>query len=197
VETTELALERVLAFGRAVKPDLPAVDSALAALRDLLANAGMAYVVVGGVAVVHHGYVRTTRDIDLIVERSEGTRLEPLLGAGGFERQRANRWRHGTSGVEVDLLFAGDPIPPRSQRRYPAPEAVKRSSRERDIVDLPQLLELKLAAARHQDLADVVGLLQGLDEVAYNQVEAAIDASLRSQLAALRQDAMEELRWRG
>ena len=72
-----------------------------------------------------------------------------------------------------------------------------RSSREGDIVDLPPLLELKLAAARHQDLADVVGLLRDLDEVAYNHVEAAIDVSLRARLAALRQDAMEERRWRG
>lgn len=197
METTELALERVLAFGRAVKPDLPAVDSALVALRDLLASAGTAYVVVGGVAVVHHGYVRTTRDIDLIVEASDGSRLESILGGAGFERLRVNRWRHQASGVEVDLLFAGDPIPPAAKRRYPAPGAVARSPREGDIVDLPPLLELKLAAARHQDLADVVGLLGELDQVAYNNVEAAVEVSLRPQLAALRQDAMEERRWRG
>lgn len=196
METTELALERVLAFGRSVKPDLPAVDAALAAVRALFAGANTSYVVVGGVAVLHHGYVRTTRDIDLIVEPEAAAGLGPQLAASGFERERANRWRHRPSGVEIDLLFAGDPIPPSSKRRYPAPVAVARSSREQDIAALPALLELKLAAGRHQDVADVVGLLQGLDEQSYLGVEAAVDLELRPRLADLRQDAMEERRWR-
>jgi hypothetical protein len=105
VETTELALERVLAFGRAVKLDLPAVDSALVALRAARTRAGVPYVAGGG--------------------------------------------------------------------------------------------ELELAAGRHQDLADVVGLLRDLDEVAYHHVEAAVDVSQRAQLASLWDDALEERRWRG
>jgi hypothetical protein len=196
VETTEGALGRVLAFGRAVQPDLPAVDGALAALRDLLAAERVEYVVVGGVAVVHHGYARTTRDVDVLLTSEAAERVAPALARHGFDRLCATRWRHRESGAEVDLLFSGDPIPPRARRRFPAPAAVARSSREPDIAGLAPLLELELAAGRHQDVADVVGLLQGLDEAAYLAVEAAVEVELRPRLAELRQDALEERRWR-
>ena len=47
----------------------------------LLARAGVPFVIIGGHAVVFHGYVRTTEDADLIFERSgasEAALLEAL-----------------------------------------------------------------------------------------------------------------------
>jgi hypothetical protein len=60
-------------------------------------------------------------------------------------------------------------------------------------VDLGGLLELKLLARRHRDLADVVELLKRLDEARYDAIEAAVERSLRPELARLRRDALEEL----
>lgn len=196
MDSTATALARVNSFARAVKPDLPAVDVALAAVRELLARAELDYVLVGGLAVIHHGYVLATRDIHLLVDRDELARVEPLLASGGIERTSPKRLRHGATGVDLDLLFAGDPIPPRELARFPSPASVGRSARERDVVDLPGLIALKLQAGRHRDTADVVELLQTLDEGDYLGVEAALSAELRPRLVELRDDALEELRWR-
>ena len=194
VESTAAALARVNAFGRAVKADLPAVEVALAELRTLLARAEVSYALVGGVAVIHHGYVRTTRDIDLLLDRGGVSRVVPLLHAAGFDATSERRWRHRSTGVQIDLLFAGEPMP-RERDRYPHPDHVGRSPRESDIVDLPALIALKLQAGRFRDEADVVELLQHLDEGEYLAVEAALAAELRPRLFELRTVAIEERRW--
>jgi hypothetical protein len=42
-----------------------------------LERAGVRYLVVGGVAVVLHGYLRTTLDLDLVVQLEGDTWSEP------------------------------------------------------------------------------------------------------------------------
>jgi hypothetical protein len=49
---------------------VPASPDVLAILAALVKH-GVAFVVIGGVAVVHHGYVRTTDDVDIVPEPSE------------------------------------------------------------------------------------------------------------------------------
>ncbi len=46
----------------------------------LLAEAGVRFIVVGGVAVILHGYVRLTEDVDLLVD-DDGENLRRLLEA--------------------------------------------------------------------------------------------------------------------
>ena len=193
MESTAVALAGATAFARAMRPELPVVDQGLAALRGLLAEAGVPHALVGGVAVLHHGYVRATRDLDLLLSRSDLPRLEPLLDRHGFARTAANRLHHRSSGVDVDLLFAGEARPRPGTPPYPSPLELGRSAREPDVVDLPALLDLKLTAARHQDLADVVALLKALDEAGYLAAEAALRSELRPELARLRRDALDEL----
>ena len=57
----------------------------------LLAEAGVRFVVVGGVAVTLHGYVRLTEDVDLLVDDEVGNLkrlLDALSGYGeGFARE--------------------------------------------------------------------------------------------------------------
>lgn len=194
MDSTTTALARVNAFGRAVKADLPAVEVALAELRALLARSRVSYALVGSVAVIHHGYERTTRDIDLLLDREGVSRLAPLLHAAGFDASGERRWRHRSTGVQVDLLLAGE-LMPRERDRYPHPDRLGRSPRESDIVDLPALMALKLQAARFRDEADVVELLQPLDEGEYLTVEAALAPELRPRLFELRTVALEERRW--
>mgnify|MGYP003375018082 CR=1 FL=1 len=193
MDSTAVALAGATAFARAMRPELPLVDQGLAALRRLLAEAGVPHVLVGGVAVLHHGYVRATRDLDLLLARADAARLEPLLDRHGFERPATNRLRHRASGVDVDLLFAGEPRPRPGAPPYPSPLELGRSAREPDVVDLPALFELKLTARRHQDLADVVALLKALDESGYLAVESRLRPELRALLLRLRRDALDEL----
>jgi len=62
-----------------------------------------------------------------------------------------------------------------------------------DVVGLVGLIALKLAARRAQDRADIVALLTPLDDAAYLVLEASLPASRRPMLAALRDEALEEL----
>jgi len=65
-----------------------AIESVLSALN----AAGVRYLVVGGVAVVLHGHLRTTADLDLIVQSSRedvlkavrALRAQARMGAWGF-----------------------------------------------------------------------------------------------------------------
>ena len=80
---------------------------------------------------------------------------------------------------------------------YPDPAALASSPSDAAIVGLEGLCELKLRAHRHRDLADVVELLQRVDEGRYLEVEAAVPRELRAELASLRRDALEEKELRG
>lgn len=174
-------------------PETKAVDEVLPALRALLDEAGIAYRIVGGVAVVHHGYARTTEDIDVLVTPDGASGLEPRLADHGFERVREARLRHVATGVVVDLLLAGRTVPRPGAVPYPSPDALAPSPEDPGVVGLAGLVELKLRADRHQDRADVVALLKRRDDGQYLILEAAVDRALRPALARLRDDALEEL----
>lgn len=198
MHATCTALASVLDFAPQAGLAVNRVDQALPAMRRLLHASGASFKLVGGVAVVHHGYVRTTRDLDVLLEPvSEQLFDEALLQEHGFERLGRRQLRHLATGVPVDLLVAGEPMPRPGAPRYPSPSALAASRRDPDFGDLHGLLELKLDVARHQDLADVVALLKKLDEGEYLRLEAALPPGLRQRLVELRRDALEELGWEG
>jgi hypothetical protein len=174
--------------------ELPAVDLALGALRALLRDARVAFRIVGGVAVVHHGYARTTEDLDVLVAKGAAAHIDVALAAHGFERVGPNRLRHVASGVRVDVLVAGEPLPRAGDGVYPSPDDLGSSERDAEVAGLRGLIELKLRARRHQDTADVVALLKRLDDGRYVELEASVERSLRRALALLRVDAIEEAR---
>jgi hypothetical protein len=176
-----------------VARETPSVDEALPAVRRLFEEAGILYKLVGGIAVVHHGYARMTEDIDVLVD---GARLDGLvahLAAHDFARESPTRLRHLPTGVRVDLLIAGTSMPRPGSPPYPSPDALPSSDADAAFVGLAPLLQLKLRAHRHQDLADVVALLQRVDDARYLELEAQTPRELRERLGELRRDALEEL----
>jgi hypothetical protein len=193
VDATAGVLARLRRFAGAMDPDLPPVDMALGAVRALLEDARVEFKFVGGLAVVHHGYARTTEDVDVLVESDGPARLRPSLASHGFEAVGEVRLRHIPTGVQVDLLVAGSPMPRAGSGPYPSPASLGASPRDPAVIGLSGLFGLKLRARRHQDLADIVALLKRLDEVRYTEVEAEVDRELRPALADLRRDALEEL----
>lgn len=176
-------------------PSVAKVDTALPALRALLEEAAVPYLLVGGLAVVHHGYVRSTQDIDVLVDGAELAKLDALLAKHGFEREGHARLRHVASQVVVDLLIGGQAMPRPGSPPYPAPQQVAASNEDPTVIGLAALLELKLRGGRHQDRADVVALVKRLDDHRYNQLEAGFPTELRPRLLELRGDALEELSW--
>jgi hypothetical protein len=192
VEGTQEALARLRRFAQAMTPGVAHVDVALPALLALLRDVGARFKLVGGVAVVHHGYLRTTEDIDVLVDAASAERLAAGSPTHGFTVESRTRLKHSASGVLVDLLVAGQPMPRPGAPPYPSPDALAASPTDPDFVGLLPLCELKIRAHRHQDLADVVELLQRMEEGPYIELEAAIHPALRPELATLRRDALEE-----
>jgi hypothetical protein len=132
--------------------------------------AAIPYAVVGGMAVNAHHHARTTKDVDFLVSAAGWATLKGLVAAGQFTPTpgRPRRFADPATGVLFDILIAGgfpgsgDPGP----IAYPDPADVSVTIDDLRVVDLQTLVQLKLAAGRYQDLADVVSLIRanGLDE---------------------------------
>lgn len=176
-------------------PSVDAVDTALPAVRKLLDEARAPFKLVGGLAVIHHGYVRATEDIDVLIDGAALGAVDALLDAHGFVREARDRLRHLVTNVRVDLLIGGSPMPRPGSPTYPMPQVTAGAADDPAVIALAPLCALKLHARRYQDLADVVALLKRADDAAYTVLEAALDAELRPLLWQLRRDALEELAW--
>jgi hypothetical protein len=109
--------------------------------------------VIGGVAVVLHGHIRTTKDVDLFVADLQAT--SDALVAAGY-RYDAKRREFDRDGVPVQLVSSDlvDPTPTRSVK-----------IEEITTVSLVDLINIKLQSGlssivRAQDIADVIGLIR-------------------------------------
>ncbi|MCU0305205.1 MAG: nucleotidyltransferase family protein [Thermoanaerobaculales bacterium] len=153
-----------------------------------LNDAGVRYLVVGGVAVVLHGHLRTTGDLDLVVELSPDNlgRALDALEASGFQPrppvplrsfadpetrrlwvetknlQVFSLWHPDLPGFEVDL-FVEEPFD--FDEAWGRRVEVDLEGTSAPIVSLHDLVELKRAAGRARDLADVAVLMDLIREV--------------------------------
>jgi predicted nucleotidyltransferase len=141
-----------------------------------LTEAGVDYLVIGGVAVAVHGYGRSTKDLD-IVYATNAANLERLgdvlvaLGARlrGIDEdvpfvpdaatlKRTTILALSTPHGSIDLL-----VSPEGAARYEELRArsdlIDLDGVEFRVVSLDDLLSMKRAAGRPQDVADVDALL--------------------------------------
>ena len=152
--------------------------SSVAAVFRALNDAGVRYVVVGGLAVLAHGILRATNDIDIVLglEEDNVARATEALSALGFQplvpvpladlgrAERRRAWieekdakvfhlfsdRHRTARVDIFLEepFDLDEILGRALREEVAPGVVV------PFIGLDDLVAMKLEAGRPQDLVD-------------------------------------------
>jgi hypothetical protein len=129
-----------------------------------LEKAGIAYAVVGGMAVNAHRYQRTTGDVDLLLTEE---------GFAEFRRRFVPKQYTTTSGrprrfvdrlnqISLDILVTGR-FPGSGQPgpiAFPDPADVSEAIAGYRVIDLPTLVQLKLAARRHRDFGDVVELIR-------------------------------------
>ena len=140
----------------------------------LLHKWNVQYMLVGGVAVITYGYVRTTQDLDLLIYPSEENAEKMMnamrdfgFGDAGipieyFQRENAavhigvepNRIDFLTSlyGVSNDVIFSNM-------------QTVEYCNMTINIISKSDLIAAKKAAGRIKDLADVEELLKIEDEV--------------------------------
>lgn len=155
---------------------MPAPDIPLDAERILraLAEHGVDYVLIGGLAVQTHGHVRTTNDADLI-PAPDPANLERLAAAlralearvlnPGEEKTevdaamlpRATIWQFVTRDGGIDVMHevpGGQPFERLRERAL----RVRLGEIEVLVVDLDDLIRMKLARGRPIDLEDVAAL---------------------------------------
>jgi len=150
-----------------------------AALRDLN-EAGVRYVIVGGLAVIRHGAVRATKDVDVVVamDRENLSRLDALLqrweatNPDGSPLRRhvlspggvlALRTRHCLVDILSEQLLPGpfDDVLGRSD--------VKRiDGVEAPICSLADLVAMKRATGRGSDVLDLERLVEAHGELPGN-----------------------------
>jgi hypothetical protein len=135
-----------------------------------LNRAGIPYVIVGGMAVNAYGYERMTKDVDVLLTREGLRQFQRLLVPKYYQRrpglQRRFIERKTQRGVDVLVtgFFPGSGKP--GPIAYPDPTKVGQQIKRINFLGLPTLIQLKLAARRYQDFADVVNLIavHNLDE---------------------------------
>lgn len=127
----------------------PPVVNALEVSLDALEDRGIPYLLIGGLAVVAHGYVRATKDVDFLV----GDQAFTHHRSGLVTLKAGMPFRVGD--VPVDLM--GIPVNFSPTAREHLGRILARGP---GLVPLEDLLYLKLVFNRPRDQADVVGLLQ-------------------------------------
>lgn len=135
-----------------------------------LNGAGIEYVLVGGIAMIRHGVVRATRDIDAVFDPAEENvaRIRDLIGKWEATRPdgspvriedvRPERTIHlATRHGDLDLLSERVATIPFARLRERA--EIKRVDGVRaPICSLADLVALKRSAGRERDLADLADL---------------------------------------
>jgi hypothetical protein len=139
-----------------------------------LGEHGVDYVLIGGLAVQTHGHVRTTNDADLIPAPDPANlkRLAAALRAldarvlnpgeentevDGKMLPRATIWQFATRDGGIDVMHevpGGRPYAELSKRAL----HVRLGDVDVPVVDLDDLIQMKLARGRPLDLADVAAL---------------------------------------
>jgi hypothetical protein len=131
-----------------------------------LSRADVRYLVVGGVACVLNGYVRTTDDVDIVVERDPENirRLLDVLGKFGEGHARelsVDDFTDEEGAISICEEFAVDVFTRMGGLRYAdllPYRAIERGPVPIPYVDAAGLIRLKSGSPRPQDKMDVDAL---------------------------------------
>ncbi len=169
-----------------------------------LAQLGVDYRIIGGVAVHAHGWKRNTEDVDVIVTR-EGHRaiFASLVGHGYLPKFHGSKHlRDTTTRIAIDFLVAGRDRPGSGRGPVTFPDPGDRPHTTADfapdakVIDLERLIDLKLLSyhfgqVRDRDLSDVVDLLK------VNDLPLALGTALHPDVRPIYEDAWRRIqRWR-
>ena len=170
-EQLKLADELLLGRESMLEPqDLPGrYGRAVHAVDHVLTTMNCPAVVGGGWAVWRHGYIgRVTQDINIVLPAERIDEFLQVASVSGFEvlSQPSERWPkliHKETSVQVDFLPEGKRPgfhPDFAPTTIPPPQKLGADESRLKYTELNGLIELKLAAGRLKDKADVVELIR-------------------------------------
>ena len=170
----------------------------------LLEAAGLPYAVIGGNAVaawvsrVDDSVVRNTRDVDLLVRRSDMEAIVIAMAGGGFIHRsvsilggkgRIEMFLDGPGAKARDgvhLIFSGEKVNPESPEPSPDVADIDPSHGDFRLIDLSALVTMKLTSYRDKDRVHLRDMMEigMLDENWLTRVPF----TLRDRLQALLDD---------
>ena len=129
----------------------------------LLNKNNVRYIVIGGYAVVYHGYVRSTNDIDIWIDIREDNikKLIKVLDEFGFSSLSIKEAdflpnqivQLGYPPNRIDLITT--PAGIEFETCYESKEQVSIDDTAVNIIDLENMIKAKQASNRTRDLADI------------------------------------------
>lgn len=147
------------------------VEQRLRKVAAALDAAGVPYAVIDGnavaawVATADPSAVRATRDVDLLVNRDDLSRIEQVMSDLGFTREELRRLVMFTDPAEpsrragVHLVFAGERVRPSYAAPAPSPDDAVRDPQGFAVLNLLPLLCMKLTSYRDKDRAHLRDML--------------------------------------
>lgn len=148
-----------------------------------LNRAGVRYVLIGGIALIRHGVVRMTRDIDVVLEPGNNNieRVRGLIAEWGATRPDGSPIPADTIGAGKSIHLATphgeiDLLPEQASPLTFAELLVRADVRRVDGVEAPicslgDLVALKRIASRERDLADLSELEAAHGELPDSRVD--------------------------
>jgi len=150
------------------------IRNELLAVVDALNEAGMDYAVCGGLAVVIHGYLRLTDDIDILIEKGNVDGAKSVVRPIGFRLSTPiplvfNRGKPNEAIVHRASKFAGEEhlildlmeVTPALRQVWSERLCLRWEGRNLWVVSPQGLAQMKRGTGRKQDEADLENL--GLD----------------------------------
>jgi hypothetical protein len=153
-------------------------------LSQLMRRQAIPGVVIGGIAVLLHGHVRATDDIDVFVDPASPGLKDLLIAAGfQFDEQRRESLRYG-----VPVQFVTRDLVDKPPRRTVEIDGII-------TISLADLIGMKLESGstnllRAQDLADVIAWIRhhGLGSDFARHLDESLRPTWRKLIKALRQE---------
>ena len=156
------SLERTVAAVKGRDAQQSNLAKALATLQALSLKEGIPLAIVGGLAAIHHGYERFTKDIDVVVRSGHLdilTRVAPHYGIKVVWKDPEGWHKLECEGVPIDVVPEGRKPRKDAPSAIPGPEQL--GVREgAGYAAIGGWMETKLGSYRVQDQADVVQVVK-------------------------------------
>src|SRR5438445_7014271 len=155
-------LERIVAVVKGQEAQESKFAKALATLKTLSRKEGIPLAIVGGLAAIHHGYERFTKDIDMVVPSANLDvliRVAPKYGIKVIWNDPDGWHKLQCEGVPIDVVPEGRKPRKDAPAAIPGPEqlAVPEGA---GYAGIGGWMETKLGSYRVQDRADGVQVSQ-------------------------------------
>ena len=198
-------LERLVAAVKGQNAPQSNFTKALATLQTLSRKEGIPLAIVGGLAAIHHGYERFTKDIDVVVPSRNldiFARVAPHYGIKVIWNDPEGWHKLQCAGVPIDVVPEGRKPRKDAPTTIPGPE--KLGVREgAGYARIGGWMETKLGSYRVQDRADVVQVIKAIGLSVLKKIRSRlakvhpIYVRRLDELVALAKEETEQERERG